>query len=186
MAPILFYDPRDPYGFFSNFSRHQVQVYGRKWQTSEHAFQAMKFHPHRPDLVDRVFEATSPSKAAALGRDRTLPLVVGWDDPVELMKHMPEGPPVPIHLAVNDGRGMARVIERMKDAIMYQVVYEKFSQHEDLGKVLIDTGTTPIVENALHDPYWGWGSSQTGVNRLGKILMAVRVMLEHHLRPLVV
>jgi len=176
MAPILFYDPRDPYGFFSNFSRHQVQIYGRKWQTSEHAFQAMKFHPHRPDLVTQVFEATSPSKAAALGRDRTLPLRTDWDEPVD-GKPMPEGPPVPIHCAVDDSRGSARAIERMKDAIMYQVVYAKFLQHEDLGKALIDTELAPIIENALHDPYWGWGSSHTGVNRLGKILMAVRAML---------
>lgn len=174
--PILFYDPRNPYGFFSNFSRHRVVIYGRTWRTSEAAFQAMKFHPHRPDLVQAVWEATSPSNAAALGRNRDYPIRSDWDAPVEGVQ-LPEGPPVPIHLAVDDGRGLARVIERVKDAIMYQVVLEKFSQHEDLREVLVQTGDAPLIEDAIHDPYWGWGSSRTGVNRLGKILMAARAVL---------
>ena len=42
--PIKFYRERDqPYGCFSNFSRHRFEVDGMPWQTVEHYFQAMKF-----------------------------------------------------------------------------------------------------------------------------------------------
>jgi len=61
---------------------------------------------------------------------------------------------------------------------MYQVVLAKFTQHEKLGQALLATGDAPLIENALHDPYWGWGASRTGINRLGKILMAVRLELQ--------
>ena len=42
--PIKFYRERDePYGCFSNFSRHSFEMDGTPWQTVEHYFQAMKF-----------------------------------------------------------------------------------------------------------------------------------------------
>ena len=176
---ILFYDPRNPYGFFSNFSRHPVTIYDRNWRTSEHPFQAMKFHPHRPDLVQAVWESTGPSKAAALGRDRTVPIRPDWDSPLDqsALATLPSNTAPRLTLSVDDGRGVARVIERFKDVIMYQVVLAKFTQHEDLKKALLETGDAPLIEDALHDPYWGWGASRTGINRLGKILMAVRLEL---------
>ena len=150
--PILFYDQREPYGFFSNFSRHRVEIYGRIWMTSEHPFQAMKFLD--PLLQERVWAAMSPGKAAEIGRDRSLPLRADWDDP----DPTPEPP----------------YVELVKDRVMYDVVTAKFTQHHDLGLALLGTGHAILIENAIHDPYWGWGSSRTGVNRLGKILMAVR------------
>jgi len=173
MHQILFYSPKEsPYGCFSNFSRHKVQVYGQTWETSEHPFQAMKYHPHRPDLVQMVLKAVGPMRAAEIGRDRGNPIRPDWDSLV----------PNPSPLVVDDGRGPAPVIERVKDQIMYEVVWAKFTQHNDLQSILLSTGASPIIENAIHDPYWGWGSSQTGVNRLGKILMAVRSELQVGLR----
>jgi len=43
MSPILFYATDKPYGEFSNFSRHPIDVDGVVWPTSEHYFQAQKF-----------------------------------------------------------------------------------------------------------------------------------------------
>lgn len=41
---IKFYREREqPYGCFSNFSKHSFQIDGMPWQTVEHYFQAMKF-----------------------------------------------------------------------------------------------------------------------------------------------
>jgi len=79
---------------------------------------------------------------------------------------------------VDDGRGPTRVIERVKDLIMYEVVLAKFSQYSGIQSILLGTGTLPLVENALHDPYWGIGCSGTGVNKLGKILMHTREVLK--------
>jgi len=79
MTAIKFYSARAEYGCFSNFSRHKVMLDGHTWPTSEHYFQAMKFHPHRPDLVKKVREAKSPGEAAQLGRDRSNPLRKDWE-----------------------------------------------------------------------------------------------------------
>lgn len=171
---ICFYDPRDPYGFFSNFSRHTVDVFERTWKTSEHAFQAMKFHPHRPDLFDKVAEAISPGDAATLGRDRSAPLRPDWELP-------PKGS---VDIQDEDdginrpGRKAEPLFTRFKDVIMYEVCLAKFSQHSDLKRAMLDTGTQALVENSPYDPYWGSGASTVGHNKLGRILMAVRRRLK--------
>lgn len=75
---ICFYSTRErPYGCFSNFSRHRFELDGKWWSTSEHYFQAQKFAgtPH----LERVRQAPSAKAAAALGRDRSLPLRADWD-----------------------------------------------------------------------------------------------------------
>ena len=75
---IRFYSTRErPYGCFSNFSRHRFELDGAWWPTSEHYFQAQKFAgtPH----AERVRQARTPAGAAAIGRDRSLPLRPDWD-----------------------------------------------------------------------------------------------------------
>jgi predicted NAD-dependent protein-ADP-ribosyltransferase YbiA (DUF1768 family) len=169
---ITFYAPQDPYGCFSNFSRHEVRIQGRVWQTSEHFFQAMKYSPHRPDLVDLVHQAKTPGRAAALGRDRAYPIRADWDSPINPVYGVDDW-------VVDDGRGLAHAFERNKDYVMYEVVKAKFTQNDECKKTLLSTGEEPLIEDALHDPYWGWGSSKTGINRLGKLLMVVRHELQH-------
>jgi N-glycosidase YbiA len=169
MSQILFYSPKEvPYGCFSNFSRHSVLYQGRNWSTSEAAFQAMKFYPHRLDLVEAIRHAPTPTEAARIGRDRSFPIRDDWDNLTTEMESA----------IVDDGRGPVRVIERVKDLIMYEVVLAKFSQYSGIQSILLGTGTLPLVENALHDPYWGIGCSGTGVNKLGKILMYTREVLK--------
>lgn len=175
---IRFYAPKDPFGFFSNFSRHRVTIYGDTWQTSEAPFQAMKFWPHRPDLVDRVLAAPNPTKAAELGRDRTKPIRSDWDtplDPLFLGERLPGLAPVHVDDGVyRPGVKPEPVFSRGKDLFMYEVCYAKFTQHKDLLSSILSTGTEALIEDALHDPYWGWGASKVGQNKLGRILMLVR------------
>lgn len=168
---ILFYSPKDPYGCFSNFSRHPVTIYGYTADTSEHPFQAMKFFPHRPDLVQAVMKASTPARAAEMGRDRSNPMRPDWDMSVPADEHPCPG------LMMDDSRGLAPVVERVKDKVMWEVVMAKFTQHTNLRATLLGTGEAPLIEDAIHDPYWGWGCSHTGVNRLGKILMGVRQVI---------
>ena len=40
---IKFWRTRDEYGFLSNFSKHPVTIDGKRWPTTEHYYQAMKF-----------------------------------------------------------------------------------------------------------------------------------------------
>ena len=77
--PIYFYVPAEnPYGCFSNFSRHGFELDGKYWKTSEHYFQAQKFAgtPH----VDQIRQAATPKQAAEMGRDRKRPLRKDWNN----------------------------------------------------------------------------------------------------------
>jgi ribA/ribD-fused uncharacterized protein len=74
---IRFYRVNEPYGAFSNFSPHPVELKGRVWPTSEHYFQAQKFAgtEHEED----VRAAKSPMIAARIGRSRHRPLRPDWE-----------------------------------------------------------------------------------------------------------
>jgi ribA/ribD-fused uncharacterized protein len=76
--PIKFYRERDePYGCFSNFSKHGFEADGKHWPTVEHYFQAMKFAgtPHE----EAVRLAPAPMIAKDMGNDRRRPLRADWE-----------------------------------------------------------------------------------------------------------
>jgi N-glycosidase YbiA len=75
---IYFYSTREqPYGCFSNFSRHGFELDDVWWPTSEHYFQGQKFAgtPH----LEQVRQARTAKQAAAMGRDRSRPLRADWE-----------------------------------------------------------------------------------------------------------
>jgi len=75
---IYFYVEREkPYGCFSNFSPHGFMLDELYWATSEHYFQAQKFVG--TPYLERVRQTKTPSYAANMGRDRSLPLRPDWD-----------------------------------------------------------------------------------------------------------
>lgn len=76
---IYFYSNREePYGGFSNFSRHGIEMDGVWWKTVEHYFQAQKFAGTQ--YVAEIQKASSPKQAAEMGRDRKRPLRADWED----------------------------------------------------------------------------------------------------------
>eukprot|EP01121_Diplochlamys_sp_Union-15-3_P001698 TRINITY_DN11484_c0_g1_i1.p1 TRINITY_DN11484_c0_g1~~TRINITY_DN11484_c0_g1_i1.p1 ORF type:complete len:149 (-),score=27.55 TRINITY_DN11484_c0_g1_i1:10-456(-) len=68
--------------------------------------------------------------------------------------------------------------EKVKDGVMKKGLEAKFTQHEDLKKILLDSGERPIVERNDADAYWGDGSDRKGKNRLGILLQEVRSSLK--------
>ncbi|WP_412028130.1 NADAR family protein [Deinococcus yunweiensis] len=78
MKLILFYATDKPYGEFSNFSRHPIELDGVVWPTSEHYFQAQKFVG--TTFVDDMRAQPTPMLAAQMGRRRDLPLRPDWND----------------------------------------------------------------------------------------------------------
>jgi N-glycosidase YbiA len=67
---IFFYRVCEPYGCFSNFSPHEIQMGGEIWPTSEHYYQAQKFTGTRDHhLCQQIQQASSPELAAAIGRN---------------------------------------------------------------------------------------------------------------------
>jgi ribA/ribD-fused uncharacterized protein len=81
-------------------------------------------------------------------------------------------------VAARMGRSRARPLrpdwDAVKDPIMYEAVHAKFTQHPELGALLLGTGEARIVEHTRRDRYWGDGGDGSGQNKLGQILMRVR------------
>lgn len=78
--PIYFYKVNEPYGCFSNFSAHPIQIDGEIWPTSEHYFQAQKFISTAPEYAEKIRLEPSPMKAANMGRSRKVPLRTDWEE----------------------------------------------------------------------------------------------------------
>jgi ribA/ribD-fused uncharacterized protein len=74
---IKFYKTKEPYGCFSNFSRHAIKLEDRTWATTEHYFQAQKYLG--TSRYDQIATAETPRIAADLGRDRSLPIRSDWE-----------------------------------------------------------------------------------------------------------
>jgi hypothetical protein len=77
---IYFYKVDDPYGCFSNFSPHPIQLDGLYWPTVEHYYQSQKFVGTEDELLIPVIRGVpTPMDAATLGRDRTRKLRRDWE-----------------------------------------------------------------------------------------------------------
>ena len=64
--------------------------------------------------------------------------------------------------------------EQVKDDVMRKAVRAKFTQHEDLRRLLTGTGDALLVEHTTNDRYWPDGGDGRGRNMLGQILMEIR------------
>lgn len=62
--------------------------------------------------------------------------------------------------------------------IMFDIVLAKFQQNADLAEKLLQTGDKRIYEeNNWGDTYWGVDARGNGYNRMGAVLMKVRLTL---------
>lgn len=141
---IYFYKVWQPYGCFSNFSPHPIEIQGTYWPTVEHYYQAQKFVGSEEEIIiiPSIHAAATPEEAAALGRCGTRKLRSDW--------------------------------EMVKTDVMRAAVLKKFITHTEIQEVLLVTGDEILVENSPTDYFWGCGADKTGQNHLGKILMSVR------------
>jgi ribA/ribD-fused uncharacterized protein len=146
---IYFYKVWQPYGCFSNFSPHGIEIQGTYWATVEHYYQAQKFvgSVEATKIIPLIQAAPSPETAAALGRCPTRQLRPNWD--------------------------------LVKTQVMRQAVFKKFITHREIREVLLTTGDEVLVENSPTDYFWGCGDDKTGQNHLGRILMLVREEIRH-------
>ncbi|MBI1242901.1 NADAR family protein [Umezakia ovalisporum] len=77
---IYFYKVWQPYGCFSNFSRHSIQIQGTYWSTVEHYYQAQKFVGSVDAvIIPAIYAAETPEEAAALGRCSTRQVRPDWE-----------------------------------------------------------------------------------------------------------
>jgi hypothetical protein len=77
---IYFYKVNEPYGCFSNFSPHPLELDGQSWQTVEHYYQSQKFVGTKDEgLIAEIRAAKTPEEAALLGRDRCRQVRPDWE-----------------------------------------------------------------------------------------------------------
>lgn len=152
---IFFYKTWDPYGAFSNFSRHPIQLTDENgndctWLTVEHYYQAHKFvgidDPVAQDCVEKIKSARSPEEAARIGRS--------------MQRQHPK-------MIRSDWR-------TAKLDIMYRALKCKFSSYPHLKSMLLSTAGSVLVEASPHDLFWGGGRDGEGLNYLGRLLMQLR------------
>lgn len=86
-------------------------------------------------------------------------------------------------IAAQLGRGRKKPLrsdwEKVRVGIMREALFAKFTQHDDLKKILLETGDALLVEHIAKDKFWGDGGNGKGLNILGKLLMEVRKELKN-------
>lgn len=76
---IIGFYPREFYPF-DNFSSFQVDYRGKRWQTSEHAYQASHFFETAPDLAGAIYNARSAHDAYKIAKTNSHKVPNNWDD----------------------------------------------------------------------------------------------------------
>ncbi|XP_068640393.1 riboflavin biosynthesis protein PYRR, chloroplastic isoform X1 [Aristolochia californica] len=152
---IFFFKTWDPYGAFSNFSPHPLQMPDENgeymtWTSIEHYYQAQKFlgveNPLARETMEKIKSAKSPEEAARMGRTIQ-------------MKHP--------NLVRSDW-------DIVKIDVMYRALKCKFSIYPHLNSMLLRTAGSVLVEASPHDLFWGGGREGEGLNYLGRLLMQLR------------
>ena len=158
---ILFYErDQEEYGFLSNFHQASFDLDGQTWPTVEHYYMAMK--SENPKYQQEILAAHSPGKAKRLGDSK-----IGQDNWAKQS----------LFRTNRGGYQLKPNWDKDKVDVMYRAVKAKFSQNSDLKIALLETGNKELIEDSPSDNFWGAGSSGTGRNELGKILMKVRAEL---------
>lgn len=102
---------------------------------------------------------------------------VGTDDAYVEEIRKATSPMIAARLGRSRKRPLRRDWESIKDDVMRRAVLAKFETHVDAREELLSTGEELLIEKTTDDHYWGCGSTGTGKNRLGLILMEVRTRL---------
>lgn len=143
---------RGKYEFLSNFYESVVLFEGLLYPTAENAFQAAKVK------IEGDIEKTNKLRYDKGFTKLTPSMAKSAGRKVKLREDW----------------------EEVKEDIMYNILYDKFTNNEGLKGLLLKTAPDDLVEgNYWHDNYWGVCSctrciSKEKKNKLGKILMEVR------------
>lgn len=65
----------------------------------------------------------------------------------------------------------------IRNKIMYEGIYLKFKQNENIKMKLIKTDNTEIIEGTTKESYWGCDIDGSGENNFGRLLMKARKQL---------
>lgn len=166
---IQFYEKGQPYYEFSNFYPAKVTHNGITYPTSEHAYQAAKFlgnTPEEREYINIIKNANTPGIAFVLAKQKT---GGGYKWRTDL------NPIIQKYLDL--GVTMRPDWEDVKVMTMASIVHDKFMYNDKLKQLLVSTGDRHIAEHTHRDHFWADGADGTGENWLGRILMALREVI---------
>lgn len=72
----------------------------------------------------------------------------------------------------------ARDWKHVKYNVMQRALWAKFTQCKRLRALLLQTGSTELIEDNRDDDLWGGGNDRRGANMMGQALMSVRHNLQ--------
>ena len=143
---IEFYGSKDGYGkYFSNFALYPITIDGIKYRSSEHYFQIYKLNVPNNDINKKIQESMMTMTPAQVAKQ-------GRDRSIQIR---------------NDW-------DKIKKEVMLSALRAKFTQHDDLKQVLLNTQDAVLVERSPYDRIWGIDDKGIGNNFLGLLLMQVR------------
>ena len=64
----------------NNFSAHQVEIWDRRFPTSEHAYQWRKFSGAKPNVAKEILNARSPETAQKIAREYKTEMPEDWHE----------------------------------------------------------------------------------------------------------
>lgn len=127
------------------------------------------FSRHKIFLKDKSWKTTEhyfqAQKFAGTSHEEELRLA---DSPMEVAK-----------MGRDRTRPLRKDWETVKDDIMREALKAKFTQHEDLKNILLETGDAELIEHTKNDSYWADGGDGSGKNMLGILLMELREELKN-------
>ena len=145
---VLFYEQE--FYPLSNFSAFAVEIFGRVFPTSEHAYHYAKFAgvdtPGAARAREAVVASLSAHDAFTVAQSYTAERNPRWGD--------------------------------VKEAVMREILVAKVKQNPYVEKKLVETGHRRLYEDSWRDSYWGWGPDRAGENRLGAIWEDIRAKVQ--------
>lgn len=177
-APIRFFKDTE-YSELSNYHhlKTPITIGSKTYKSSEHAYQSLKFDwefstPEQKAYAEIVRGSKTPHMSKELANQK---IKGGYAWRLKLNPIIQEW----LEKGVKPRDDFAQV----KDAIMRQVCLAKFTQDEECRNVLLSTGNRKLIEQSCWDSYWGNGGDDSGLNKLGGILMEIREELRKKGEP---
>ncbi len=155
---LYFARDRAAFGFLSHFFPAEIALDGLTWRTVEHYYQAQKSDD--PAYRDAIRSAVSPGMAKRLAAPPAAPRRISAQSWFRKRGLLPRDD---WHLVKLD--------------IMRRADRAKFTQHDRLTSLLLDTGDAELVEDSPFEAFWGTGPDGQGENWAGRILMEIRADL---------
>ena len=122
---------------FSNWSAHQVIVWGKLFPTVEHAYQYKKFADTDIKWAERIRKAKSPYEARRLGRQRAID-VMEWHQQRETVMRELIAAKLQQHRDVREAlleTGKRAILEYSNDGDMFWGIGQDYCGLNTLGKI---------------------------------------------------